>query len=105
MLGNNLVDAISTAHPSLLTKEEINAVAVPVQIIAPEHDPAFTPELKAHANSVIPGLGVEYDYQLFPGVEHGFSTKCDRNDSHQRKSMERAKNAVVAWFAQILHLQ
>ncbi|KAL8684192.1 MAG: hypothetical protein Q9224_006532, partial [Gallowayella concinna] len=36
--GKNLVDAISAAHPSFLTKEEIDAVAVPVQILAPETD-------------------------------------------------------------------
>lgn len=103
-LGKNLVDCISTAHPSLTTKEEIDAVAVPVQIIAPEHDPQLTPELKAYANSVIPGLNLEYDYQYFPGLMHGFAIRCDQNDVKQRKGFERAKNAAVAWFAQFLHL-
>ena len=102
--GKNLVDCISTAHPSLLTKEEINTVGVPVQIMAPEHDPAFTPELKAHANSVIPTLNVEYDYQYFPGLSHGFSIRGDPSDPKQKNGKERAKNAAVAWFAQILHL-
>ena len=40
------MDCISTAHPSWLTKEEIEGVGVPVQILAPEIDPVFTPELK-----------------------------------------------------------
>lgn len=102
--GNNLVDCISTAHPSLLTKEEIDAVAVPVQILAPEHDPQLTPELKAHANSVIPSLNVEYDYQYFPGLMHGFAVRCDQSDAKQKKGFERAKNAAVGWFAQFLHL-
>jgi len=31
--GKGLVDAISTAHPSALTKEEIEGVGVPVQIL------------------------------------------------------------------------
>jgi len=44
--GKNLVDAISVAHPSLLTKEEIDNVAVPVQVLAPETDGMYTPELK-----------------------------------------------------------
>jgi dienelactone hydrolase len=40
--GKNLVDCISTAHPSLLTKEEIDAVGVPVQILCElgQHDEA-----------------------------------------------------------------
>lgn len=103
-LGENLVDCISTAHPSLLTKEEINNVAVPVQVLAPEHDPQLTPELKAHCNATIPTLNVAYDYQYFPGLAHGFAAKGDPKDDVQRKGLERAKNAAVGWFAQFLHL-
>lgn len=102
--GNPLVDAISTAHPSLLTKEEINDVGVPAQILAREHDPVFTPDMKAYANETIPKLNVGYDYQHFPGVAHGFSIRCDQGNEHAKHSLERAKNAVVGWFAQYLHL-
>ena len=89
----------------MLTKAEIDAVGVPVQIMAPEHDQAFTPELKAHANGIIPTLNVEYDYQYFPGLKHGFATRSDPSDPKQKNGMERAKNAAVAWFAQFLHMQ
>ena len=102
--GNNLVDAISTAHPSLLKKDEIDNIAVPVQIHAPEHDPAFTQELKEHANSVIPTLNVAYDYQYYPGQTHGFACKADESKPEAKKAMERAKNAAVAWFSTWLHL-
>jgi dienelactone hydrolase len=37
--GNNLVDCISIAHPSLAEKSEIDALAVPTQMLAPEIDP------------------------------------------------------------------
>lgn len=62
--GNNLVDCISTGHPTWLTKEEIDNIGVPVQILAPEHDDAYTQELKDHSNSVIPTFGIPYDYQV-----------------------------------------
>lgn len=75
-----------------------------MQLLAPEHDPVFTPELKAHANSVIPSLNLEYDYQYFPEVAHGFAVRCDQSNVTQKKALERAKNAAVAWFAQMLHL-
>lgn len=67
-----LVDCISMCHPSLLEKSEIEAVGVPTQIIAPENDFQLTPELKTFCNETIPTLGVEYDYQYFPGLTHGF---------------------------------
>ena len=106
IVGNPLVDAISTAHPSLLTKEEMNDVGVPTQILAPEHDPAFVPELKAYAKETIPKLNVAFDYQHFPGVAHGFATRCsDEGSELERNSLARAKNAVVGWFAQHLHIE
>lgn len=47
--SRQLVDAITAAHPSLLTKEDIDGVTVPVQILAPELDPIFTLELKGYS--------------------------------------------------------
>ncbi|KAI0129683.1 putative hydrolase [Xylariales sp. AK1849] len=101
--GNSLVDCISTAHPSWLTKEEIDNVGVPVQILAPEHDEAYTQELKDHSNRVIPTLGVPYDYQFFPGIEHSFATRGNLDDEIEMKAMKRAKDAAVSWFRLWLH--
>jgi len=102
--GIDLVDCISAAHPSFLTKEEIDGVGVPVQIIAPEHDPQLTPELKAYVNTVIPGLSLKYDYQYVPDSAHGFAVRCDQNDAKQKKALERAKNVPVTWCTQFLRL-
>lgn len=101
--GRDLVDCISTAHPSLLEKDEILSTAVPVQIMAPEIDPMFTDELKAYSNQMIPTLGVPYDYQYFPGMEHGFAVRGDPDNLEERKCMERAKNSAVSWFRQWLY--
>ncbi|KAJ5636948.1 Alpha/Beta hydrolase protein [Penicillium longicatenatum] len=101
--GNALADCISTAHPSFLEKTEIENVGVPVQIMAPEFDPMFTPELKAHSNQIIPTLGVAYDYQYFPGLEHAFAVRGDPKNAGERKGMERAKTAAVSWLKQWLY--
>ncbi|KAI4196083.1 MAG: hypothetical protein LQ350_006780 [Teloschistes chrysophthalmus] len=98
----DLVDAISTAHPSVLTPSEISAVAVPTQILAPEHDPQFTPELRDKANTIILTLGVEYDFQFFPGLAHGFAVRGDREDRRQREGLERGMRAVGGWMKEIL---
>jgi dienelactone hydrolase len=52
---------------------------------------------------VIPTLGVDFDYQYFPGIAHGFAAKGDKNDPKQKLALERAKNSAAAWFAQYLH--
>lgn len=94
---------ISAAHPTWLTKEEIDRIGVPVQIVAPEHDNAFSPELKRYANEVIPTRGVPYDYQYFPGVVHSFATRGSLTEKGEREAMLRAKRAQVAWMREWLH--
>lgn len=99
----SLIDAVSTAHPSLLENKEIDNLKVPVQILAPENDHAYTPELKEYSNKVIPTLGIPYEYVYFPGVNHGFAARGDVNDKLQKDSLERAKRSAVNFFNEFLH--
>ncbi|OJI96470.1 hypothetical protein ASPVEDRAFT_121830 [Aspergillus versicolor CBS 583.65] len=100
-----LVDCISTAHPSMLDPDEIGNIGVPVQILAPEIDPMFSPELKETCNRVIPSKGVPYDYQYFPGVEHGFATRGYSDNRVEREAMVRGIGSVVSWFRYWLHVK
>ncbi|KAF2649866.1 dienelactone hydrolase family protein [Lophiostoma macrostomum CBS 122681] len=98
-----LIDCITMAHPSMVTKEEIAGVSVPVQINASEHDHAYTEELKEYGNKVIPTRGVPYEYVFYPGVRHGFAAKGDQSDGTQRVALERCKRATVNFFNEFLH--
>ncbi|GIC94318.1 dienelactone hydrolase family protein [Aspergillus udagawae] len=98
-----LVDCVTVGHPSLLTKKDIDETAVPVQILAPEHDPVCTSELKRYTFDMVSSLGVPFDYQHYPGVEHGCLTRGDSNKAGDREAMARGKNAAVSWFTQWLH--
>lgn len=97
-----LVDCISAGHPSLLTKKDIDDVAVPVQILAPEIDNAFTAEYKSYAFEEIMKKGIPFDYQHFPGVEHACLVRGAEDVKGEREAMARGKNAAVAWFRQFL---
>ena len=97
-----LVDAISTGHPTWLTKEIIDGIAVPVQILAPEIDPPFSPELKQYAFETIMKKGVMFDYQHFPGVEHACFTRGRMDIEGERDAFEHGKAAAVAWFGRFL---
>ncbi|KIW26504.1 uncharacterized protein PV07_09594 [Cladophialophora immunda] len=98
-----LVDCITAGHPSLLTKKDIDEVAVPVQMLAPEHDPTYTPELKTHTFETVPKAGVYFEYLHLPGVEHGCLVRGDPDKAGEREAMARARNAAVTWFRQFLH--
>ncbi|KAL0581756.1 hypothetical protein V5O48_000338 [Marasmius crinis-equi] len=101
--GKPLVDAISTGHPTWLTKDDIAGVGVPVQVLAPEHDSVYTQELKEFTFIEVPKKGVPLDYQHFPGVHHACFTRGNPNMKGERDAMIRGKNAAVAWFRQFLH--
>lgn len=96
------VDCIAFAHPTMLEKSEIDEISVPVQILAPEHDDQFTPELKAYALSTIPNKNVAFDYQYFPGLQHAFAVRGDPSNRAEQEGMQRAKDAVVLWLRQWL---
>jgi dienelactone hydrolase len=98
-----LVDCVSMGHPSLLIKKDIDEVAVPVQILAPEIDPVFTPELKTHSFVTLQKLGLPFDYQHFPGVVHACFIRGDPGKPGEREAMARGKNAAVGWLKQYLH--
>ncbi|GLB08706.1 hypothetical protein AtubIFM57258_004610 [Aspergillus tubingensis] len=93
-----LVDCIVAGHPTFLTKEDIDNVAVPVQLLAPEHDPMFTFDLKLYSFETLQKVGVPFDYQHFPGVQHGSLVRGDKNQPGEREAMVRAKNAAISWI-------
>lgn len=87
-----------------MKKEDIDSVDVPVQLLAPEHDPAFTPELKDHFWRVMQDrCDLPFDYQHFHGVVHGALVRGDEEKPGEQKAMTRAKNAAVEWFKEWLH--
>ncbi|KAF9871141.1 dienelactone hydrolase [Colletotrichum karsti] len=98
-----LVDCIAVGHPSLLTKEDIDGVSVPVQVLAPEFDVVFTAELKSHFFETAVKKAVAFEYHHFPGVEHACLVRGDPNKQGERDAMVRGKSAAVNWFQQ--HLQ
>lgn len=95
-----LVDFISVGHPSLLKEKDVEEVAVPVQLLAPEHDFMFSPEMKSFTFETLEKVKVPFDYLAFPGVEHGCFTRGDENVPGEREAMVRAKDASVHWFKQ-----
>ncbi|KAF2720179.1 dienelactone hydrolase family protein [Polychaeton citri CBS 116435] len=110
--GNDgLVDAISTGHPTWLTKEDIDDVAVPTQVLGPEFDNQFDPELKAYLFQrmvVEEGGGargrvkVPFEYRHFPGAAHACFSRGDPQKEGEREALVRGKDAAVAWFRERL---
>lgn len=93
-----LVDAVSMAHPSFITEQDIAQVAVPLQVLAPEHDYLYTAALKQYTIDTLTKNGVALDYLHFPGVEHSALIRGNDKNPGERAAMVRAKAAAVAFF-------
>ncbi|KAK3685305.1 dienelactone hydrolase [Podospora appendiculata] len=99
----SLVDAVTAGHPSLMTLQDIEELAVPMQMLAPEIDAAYSPEMKAFTFATLQRAGqAPWEYLHFPGVEHGCLVRGDASKEGEREAMTRGKNAVVAWMSQHL---
>ncbi|KIH90257.1 esterase [Sporothrix brasiliensis 5110] len=93
-----LVQAVSTAHPSLVTERDLAGVAVPLQILAPEIDQLYTPALKQFTFDVTAKNGIPLDYLHFPGVAHGSLMRSNQKSPEARKVVERAQHAAINFF-------
>jgi dienelactone hydrolase len=93
-----LLDCVAIAHPGTPSDEDVCNLGIPTQIIASEFDFTFTPERKAFCNEQIPKLGIDFVYNHFPGVSHGFGTRANPAKEVEKKAMERAVDSVVYWF-------
>lgn len=99
----HLLDCIVAGHPTFLTKEDVENCGVPAQILAPEIDPVYPPELKEYTWKTLQENKVPFDYQHFPGVQHSCFTRGDSLDEANRDAQVRGKNSAVFWFKQYLH--
>jgi dienelactone hydrolase len=98
-----LVDVISMAHPSWMTRADLDNLTVPTQILAPEIDPVFPVELKTYAFETLLRLNLPFEYVHYPGVVHGALVRGSEKIEHERDAMAAAKDSAVAWFKKYLH--
>lgn len=115
------IDVGFSAHPSLITHEELGAIQGPFSIAAarkcflnyretatnmfllvPETDSIFTTQLRHESEETLIKTGQPWQINLFSGVSHGFAVRGDLNDKVQKWAKEQAFCQAVVWFNQYL---
>lgn len=66
-------------------------------MLAPEVDPAFSPELKELVWRALQRTGVEFAYEHFSGVGHACFARGDEGKVGEREVMGKGKKAAVVW--------
>jgi len=90
------------AHPSFVEEEELAAITGPLSIAAAETDGIFPMEKRHKSEEILVAGKKTYQINLFSGVEHGFSVRCDLSKPHEKFCKEQAFLQAVNWFNQYL---
>ncbi|KAF3761922.1 alpha/beta-hydrolase [Cryphonectria parasitica EP155] len=86
------------AHPSFVDEDELAAITGPLSIAAAETDEIFPTEKRHKSEEILAKVGQPYQINLYSGVVHGFSVRCDTSKKIERWSKEQAFLQAVAWF-------
>jgi dienelactone hydrolase len=90
------------AHPSFVEEDELAAITGPLSIAAAEIDNVFSAEKRHLSEEILIKTGQPYQINLYSGVEHGFSVRCDISKRVERFAKEQAFFQAVQWFDEFL---
>ncbi|TAQ88788.1 hypothetical protein B7494_g2884 [Chlorociboria aeruginascens] len=92
------IDVGYLAHPSFVEEEELKAISGPLSIAAAETDSIFPAEKRHKSEGILIETKQPYQINLFSGVSHGFSVRCDTSVKVEKFAKEQAFLQAVTWF-------
>lgn len=90
------------AHPSFVDEDELASITGPLSIAAAETDEIFPAEKRHKSEEILQKVGHPYQINLYSGVVHGFSVRCDLSKRHEKFAKEQAFYQAVTWFDEYL---
>lgn len=86
------------AHGTLITKEDIECVRVPVLMVCVENDPLFPDDVREQGKASLELNGVEHDVRVFGDVPHGFAVVGDYEDEDIKAKQKEAFQVICEWL-------
>ncbi|TVY20245.1 Hydrolase tropI [Lachnellula arida] len=96
------IDVGYVAHPSFVEESELRAIEGPLSIAAAETDSIFPAEKRHQSEKILVETKQPYQINLYSGVVHGFSVRCDPSVKHEKFAKEKAFLQAVQWFDEYL---
>ncbi|XP_057495576.1 endo-1,3;1,4-beta-D-glucanase-like [Actinidia eriantha] len=97
--SDNYIQAGVMLHPALVTLDEVKEVQVPIAILGAEIDEYCPPELLKQFEEVLSSKSeVNSFVKVYPGTEHGWTTRYSDEDESAIKSAEESHQDMLAWF-------
>ncbi|XP_042477012.1 endo-1,3;1,4-beta-D-glucanase-like [Macadamia integrifolia] len=89
------IQAAVLCHPTFVTVDDIKEVKAPIAVLGAEIDHISPPELVKQFEGA---MLVDGYVKIFPGVEHGWTTRYDVADAEAVKNAEEAHKHMLDWF-------
>lgn len=90
------------AHPSFVSKEELEGIAGPIALTVSDADTIFPLQKRRETEDVLLALKIPYQMNLYSGVEHGFALKGDLSIPTVKYGKESAFILALQWFSEHL---
>ncbi len=86
------------AHATLVTREDVKGVKVPMSMVVVENDPLFPEEILEEGKKQLATSSIEHEIKVYQGVPHGFAVVGEYDDGKIRHEQERAFQQMLDWL-------
>lgn len=94
-----VIKAGAIAHGTMVTKEDLEAVKIPVYIVAVKDDPLFSEEeVLTPGRQTLEKNQIEHEVQVYPGVPHGFAVYGDYEEPKIKQAQAQAYGLMLGWI-------
>ncbi|KAL9593322.1 MAG: hypothetical protein Q9179_005952 [Wetmoreana sp. 5 TL-2023] len=92
------IKAGAIAHGTMITKEDIQGLKVPVTMACTENDQLFPDDIRAEGQKCLVDKDIPHEIQVFPGVPHGFAVVGEYEDDKIRDAQRAAFEQMLSWL-------
>ncbi|XP_076925335.1 endo-1,3;1,4-beta-D-glucanase-like [Bidens hawaiensis] len=96
------IQVAALLHPSYVNLDDIKAVKVPIAILSAKLDEVNPPELIKEYEAALIANEVEHFVKIYPGVNHGWTTRYNDDNAAEVKSAKEAQQDLVDWLKKYL---
>jgi len=86
------------AHGTMVTKEDVGCVRIPMLMICVKNDPLFPDDVREQGKTAWELSGIEHDVKVFSDVPHGFAVVGDYEDNAIKTKQQEAFEMMHEWL-------
>jgi dienelactone hydrolase len=100
--SDDAIVAAAFAHPAFLDENHFRNLTKPLMLSCAETDHTFPLKARRIAEDILIEKKAKYYFQVFSGVEHGFSARGDPSVGDSRWAKEQSAQGISMWFHRFL---